>query len=116
MNGVAIVSEYLCRAVELGELIGMGIFITLLYSVVFCCYKFAYKYSLMDKKSKITMVVSLILLVALYIWFWIFQINKYNTIHMEYTVTIDDYVSFNDFYEKYEIISVNEDEFRVMEK
>jgi hypothetical protein len=52
----------------------------------------------------------------MYVVFWVFQINNYNKTHIEYTVTIDDSVSFDDFHEKYEIVSVNGNEYRVVEK
>lgn len=35
---------------------------------------------------------------------------------MEYIVTVDDGVGFNDFHEKYEIISTDGIEYRVVEK
>lgn len=50
------------------------------------------------------------------LFFWTGVINKFNTTHMEYTVIVDDSVSFNDFHAKYEIISTNGNEYRVAEK
>lgn len=41
---------------------------------------------------------------------------QYNTTHMEYTITIDDSVGFNEFYDKYEVISVDGEKYRVIER
>ena len=118
MNGITIIEEHLCRAVELPALIGIGIFITLLFVGVLLFYKLMWKYDLLDKKKKdkITIIICSILLVVMYVVFWVVQINGYNDTHMEYTVTIDDSVSFNDFHTKYEIVSVSGNEYRVVEK
>ena len=118
MEGITIVEEHLCRVVELPALIGIGIFITLLFVGILLLYKLLWKYDLVvkDKKEKITTIVCSILLVVMYIVCWVVQISNYNKTHMEYTVTIDDSVNFNDFHAKYEIVSVNGNEYRVVEK
>ena len=117
MNGITIIEEHLCRTVELPALIVMGIFITLLFVGALLFYILMWKYNLLDKKKKNhTNIICSILLVVIYAVFWAIQINGYNDTHMEYTVTIDDSVSFNDFHTKYEIVSVSGDEYRVVEK
>lgn len=118
MNGITIIEEHLCRVVELPALIGIEIFITLLFVGVLLLYKLIWKYDLVvkDKKEKIATIVCSILLVVMYIVCWVALISNYNKTHMEYTVTVDDSVSFNDFHTKYEIVSVNGDEYRVVEK
>ena len=116
MNGITIIEEHLCRVIETPDLIGIGIFITLLFGGVLLFYRYSYKHAVTDKKDKITVIVCSIVLVVMYIFFWVIQIVKYNDTHMEYTVTIDDSVSFNDFHAKYEIVSENGNEYRVIEK
>lgn len=116
MNGITIIKEHLCRVVEMPALIGTGIFITLLIGGALLLYRFAYKHDLTDKQGKIATIICSILLSVMYIVTWVVQISNYNTTHMEYTVTVDDSVSFNDFHAKYEIISINGDEYRVVEK
>lgn len=116
MSGIAIVEEHLCRVVEFPELIGLGIFITLLFIGALSIYRFICKHNMTDKKGKNTAIVCSVLSVIMYVGFWVVQINHYNNTHMEYTVTVDDSVSFNDFHAKYEIVSVNGDEYRVVEK
>ena len=116
MEGITILSEHLCRVVELRELIGAGIFVTLICVGGLFVYRWMYKYSDKDKQTKTLYFACSTLLVIGNIWFCIAQIDDYNTTHMEYTVTVDDNVGFNDFYEKYEIVSVNGHEYRVVEK
>ena len=115
MDGITIITEHLCRVIGFGELIGTGILITLLTCGALFLYRFMYKTDTCETNKKIAIVCS-VLLIAMYVWFWVFQIDKYNTTHTEYTVTVDDSVSFNDFHTKYEIISVNGNEYRVVEK
>lgn len=116
MNGITIVEEHLCRVVELPSLIGIGIFMSLLIVGVLALYRLAYKNSTKDKSTKILTWCCSIFLVILYIATWGHQICMYNKTHMEYTVTIDDSVSFNDFHAKYEIVSVTGNKYRVLEK
>lgn len=116
MEGITILSEHLCRVVELRQLIGTGILITLICVGGLFIYKWMYEYSNKDKQTKtLYFACSTVLLIA-NILFWIAQIYNYNTTHMEYTVTVDDNVSFNDFYERYEIVSIDGSAYRVVEK
>lgn len=65
---------------------------------------------------KNTALVCFGIAVVLYIAFVGFEIKQYNTTHMEYTITIDDSVGFNEFYDKYEVISVDGEKYRVIER
>lgn len=116
MDGITIIEEHLCRVVEFGEFIGFGIFITYICAMALLFYIWSYKCCNLDKTNKIVTIVCSILLIVINVGFWVFQTHKYNTTHMEYTVIVDDSVSFNDFHEKYEIVSVNGNEYRVVEK
>ena len=116
MNGVTSIEEHLCRVVEMPSLIGIGIFMSLLIIGVLAMYRWMYKNSAKDKRTKILVWCCSTALIVMYIVTWVVQISNYNTTHMEYTVTVDDSVSFNDFHAKYEIVSVNGDEYRVAEK
>lgn len=115
MNGVTIIEEHLCRVVEMPELICVGIFITLLFIGALLLYRLIYKCNMANKKDKIATIVCSAFLVIVYVVFCVVQINHYNNTHMEYTVTVDDSVSFNDFHAKYEIVSVDGDRYRVKE-
>lgn len=116
MTGITIIEEHLCRVVELPSLIGIGIFMTFLIGGGLLLYRFMYKVSDKSKSTRRLYFVCSIVLIVLYIITWVVQINKYNKTHMEYTVTVDNTVSFNDFHEKYEIVSVDGIEYRVTEK
>lgn len=116
MNGINIIEEHFCRVVDLPELIRLGIFVTLLVCGALLLFRGACKHKLVDKQGKNMIIIGSILLVVMYVVFWVVEINKYTDTHMEYTVTIDDSVSFNDFHTKYEIVSVNGNEYRVLEK
>ena len=115
MNGVTIIEEHFCREAELGGLIAAGIFITLMIGGALLLYRSLYNDSL-DKKLKTAAIICSIALVAMFVVCWTVIINKFNTTHLEYTVIVDDSVSFNDFHAKYEIISTNGNEYRVAEK
>lgn len=109
MSGINIIVEHFCREVGLGTLIASIIVITLMVS---CAFWDVNRICESTSTKKLVIVCSVVI-IAVYIYF---QVNRYNTTHMEYTVTVDDNVSFNDFHEKYEIISVNGLEYRVKEK
>lgn len=112
MNGVTIIEEHLCRVVEFGGLVGFGTFVTLLTVAALYFYWWAYNHT---ESNKMLAIICAVLVVVICIVFWIVQINRYNVTYKEYTVTVDDSVSFNDFMERYEIVSVDEDEYRVKE-
>ena len=114
MKGITIIEEHLCRVVELTTLIGIGVFVTLLCGSIIAFYMWASKYG--DSHTKKPARICSVFIIILYIITWAVQIDNYNKTHMEYTVIVDDTVSFNDFHEKYEIVSVNGNEYRVLEK
>ena len=115
MNGITIIEEHFCRAVELKELIVFGIFFTLLIFGALLLYRHMYKLT-EYKGTKTTIKFCSLTLIVFYIMFWGLQIWEYNITHMEYTITIDNSVNFNEFYDKYEIISVDGEKYRVIEK
>jgi hypothetical protein len=112
MNGVTIIEEHICRVVEFVELVGFGIFVTLLAAAALYFYWWVYNHT---ESNKMLPVICAVLLVVICIVFWIVQINRYNVTYKEYTVTVDDSVSLNEFLERYEIVSVDGDEYRVKE-
>lgn len=112
MNGVTIIEEHLCRVVEFRELVGFGIFVTLLTAAALYFYWWAYNHT---ESNKMLSVICAVLVVVICIVFWIVQINRYNVTYKEYTVTVDNSVGLNEFLERYEIVSVDGDEYRVKE-
>ena len=112
MNGITIIEEHFCRVVEFGELISSGILVTLLTAAALYFYWWAYNHT--ESNKRLAIIYS-VLLVIIYAVFWIAQINRYNVTYKEYTVTVDDSVGLNEFLERYEIVSVDGDEYRVKE-
>lgn len=115
MDGITVIAEHFCREIEAGELVMSLIVITLLIGSAQVLYWHMHRNSQYKLIKKLTIICSVIISVV-YVWFCHFQANRYNTTHMEYTITVDDSVSFNDFNKKYEIISVDGTEYRVKEK
>ena len=115
MNGITIIEEHICRVVDMPTLISTCVFFTLICVGILAFYRWAYKDTKI-KSIKILIICFYVGVVIICIALWIIQFCNYNKTHMEYTVTIDDSVSFNDFHAKYEIVSVNGNEYRVLEK
>lgn len=111
MKGVTIIEEHLCRVVGLPELIGGGLFVTALFIGVLLLYRFIYKHG--DKSIKPVTWLCSTAIVIIYLVFWAVMIPKYNSTHYEYTVEVDDSVSFNEFFDKYEIVSTDGNRYRV---
>lgn len=115
MNGITIIEEHLCRVVELPSLIAIGVFVTLLCVGTLAFYGWAYKDT--ERKSmKILTLCCSIGIVIMCIALWTVQICNYNKTHYEYVVEVDDSVTFNDFFDRYEIVSVDGDRYRVKER
>ena len=113
MNGINIIAEHFCREINLATLIASGSCITVLVIVSLIVYWKIYKSN--DSLKKFIIGCSIAIISTLCIC-WYSLVDGYNTTHMEYTITIDDTVGFNEFNEKYEIISINDNEYRVKEK
>ena len=120
MDGITIITEHLVRATELKSAIGLGIlFAILIFGALYIyyrMYKECYKCVAAEKRVKRCIIVCSTILIALAILLYVSLIKDYNTTHMEYTVTVDDSVRFNDFHDKYEIVSMSDDFIRVKEK
>ena len=115
MDGITILAKHFCRGIELEGLIVNLIIFSLLTAFALIFYVCVIKFT-DDKLTKNTAFACLVIAVLIFVWFVVFEIKQYHDTHMEYTITIDDSVGFNEFYNKYEIISVNDKEYRVIEK
>ena len=114
MEGITIIEEHFCRVVEITQLITICVFFTLLCVGILALYQFIYKNTENNFNKKLSIVCS-VLVVILCIALWTHQIYNYNKTHFEYTIEVDDSVSFNDFFDRYEIVSVDGDKYRVKE-
>lgn len=117
MNGVTIIEEHLCRVIALVPLLAFGIFFTIIcIGGIILNRSYICESRNSNKWNRIIPFTCSIILVILCIGFWALEIIQYNKVHTEYTVTVEDSVSFNDFHAKYEIISIDGDKYRVVEK
>ena len=115
MDGITILAEHFCRGIELEGLIAYFLFFGLLIAFVVVFYIYVIK-TTHDEVTRNIALICLAILVVIFVVFSVFEIKDYHTTHMEYTITIDDNVGFNEFYNKYEIISVDGETYRVIEK
>ena len=113
MDGINVIAEHFCRETSVAMLIVGGAIVTILVAIALVIYWKIYKNNSSLKNFIIGCSIVILSILAL---FWYLMIDGYNTTHMEYTITIDDTIGFNEFNEKYEIISVNGNEYRVKEK
>jgi len=114
MDGITIIEQILYRETEFGSLVATIAIITLLVIAGLLYFKFMYK-EVSGKIFTNEIKTGSVLIVIAYILAFISLIHSYNTTHMEYIITIDDSVSFNDFFDKYDIVSVDGDRYRVKE-
>lgn len=111
MNGVTIIAEHLCREIELDAFLTLGIFYTILCMA--CCIFLIFVYKPTVTKFNIIFCVIICIVCGAV---WCIMGNRYNTTHMEYTVIIDESVSFIDFVNRYEIVGSDYPEYRVIDK
>ena len=112
MNGVTIIVEHLCRVIGLSDLISVGLIVTAMFVGILMLFRWIYKN---DKDTKTSATIGSIIIVILLALSWIALISQYNTTHLEYTVEVDDTVGFNEFFDRYELVSVDGNEYRVKE-
>jgi len=113
MNGVTILEEHLCRALSLGTLIGTTVFYLLM-----CCVGIFIIWRVCDKEStkKTNTIGSTVVFCIVFVVFIVLQLFAYNDTRIEYTIKVDDSASFNQVYNKYEILSESDNIYRVKEK
>ena len=116
MNGITIIEEHFCRQMSLPAVIFGGCTMTVMCISLLSLCGFMVKTLAATKIEKILYWLLSKFTIVACIAFWFFCINAYNTTHIEYTVILDDTVNFNEFYERYEVISENNDEYRIKER
>jgi hypothetical protein len=115
MTGINIIEEHIYRELDTGSvIITVGlVLLTIMVAVIVNLDVFRGKSTIV---KIITLIVSLVLTIFFIGGYVNILIESYNKTYVEYTVTIDDTVGFNEFNNKYEIITVNGNEYRVREK
>lgn len=117
MDGVTILTETFVRGADLFQVcagwIGFIIFAAYLFGEIFELWRLSpyIQYKLFVVGLGVFVVMLLVVILS-------FVYNnhvEYQTFYTEYTVTVDDSVEFNEFYNRYEIISQNGDIYTVRE-
>lgn len=113
MNGVTILEEHLCRALSLEAFISTTVFCLLM-----CCAGIFIIWRVCDKDSikKTNTIGSTVVFCIVLVGFVVLQLFAYNDTRIEYTIKVDDSASFNQVYDKYEILSESDNIYRVKEK
>lgn len=105
MEGVTILTEHLCRPINGGTAIFVGLFaIVLLIGAIFFSREI-YRKTTKTWKHKLVFGLGIALIVLIGIAGLTSIYFNYADTHIEYVVTIDDSVGFNEFFDKYEIVS-----------
>ena len=112
MGGITILEEHLCRHTSLATVIAVGMTMALAIAAIIFIFKQQHKYS----KQCYHELMFMACILVIFITGFCVLLKEYRDTHIEYTITVDDTVSFNDFMEKYEIISIDGIEYRVKEK
>lgn len=121
MNGVTVITEILCRERSLKDVLGTGIFTSVLMLLaIFVYWKFIYfgfKKSCTHPKE---LTIAQVFLVMFSLFFILLTIigdislyRQYHNTHMEYEIVIDDSASFNEVTSVYDILSRENDIYRV---
>lgn len=115
MNGVTIIEEHIFRELDaVSVFIATGIIFLTIITIL------TVNLVVFKTRSTIVKIITIIVSIILTMFFMVVSItvliDSYNTTYVEYIVTIDDNVGFNEFNSKYEIINVNGNEYRVREK
>ena len=114
MDGVMILSEMSVRGEELGFVIAWVI-LTIGYIVV-AIWDNVEQWHYSGWGTRIMSIIVTLMIGALTSIIAIGLCHEYNTFHTEYKVIIDDSVGFNEFTERYKIISNDGDVYTVVEK
>lgn len=114
MDGVTILSEMSVRGMELWKVIVWGI-ATIVY-IVFMIWDNVDHWRYSSWTTRIISIICTLMVFAFISMFEVAFIYGYNTFHAEYEVTIDDSVGFNEFNNRYEIISQDGDVYTVIDR
>lgn len=120
LDGINILQEHFCRKVTLSSVIFTSILVISLAVLYISILRFGTRKRLFgpatDSRSfKIFAVVSSVVLVCLVISCILTYCRDYLTTWYEYSVTVNDSVGFNEFFDKYEIVSQDGDIYRIKE-
>jgi hypothetical protein len=114
MDGVTILSEMSVRGESLG-IVMVWWLLTIAYIVVMIIDNVEHwHYS--GWRSRIVSIICALMVSSLILMIAVCLCVEYSTFHTEYEVTIDDSVGFNEFTDRYKIVSKDCDVYTVIEK
>lgn len=114
MDGVTILSEMSVRGEELWVVI-VWVLLTIVY-IVAMIWNNVEDWHYSGWGTRIMGIICALMVGALISIIAVGLCYAYNTFHTEYKITIDDSVSFNEFTERYKIISQDGDVYTVLDK
>lgn len=114
MDGVTILREMSVRGEALGIVI-VWWFLTIAY-IVGMIMDNVYHWRYSGWHSRIVSIICSLMASSLILVIAVGLCVEYNTFHTEYKVTIDDSVGFNEFNNRYEIVSQDGDVYTVVER
>ena len=117
MNGITIINEQLCRVVSLEELMFFFISATFFCAVgMFLAISSCKELAAERKLLKFVLIVAMVVLIVIYAVLLVSMIQMHNEMHVEYTIVVEDGITFNDVCENYYVVFANGNEYRVVEK
>lgn len=114
MYGVNILSEMSVRGEELGVVV-VWCLLTIVY-IVCGIWDNVEHWRYSGWGTRITSIICILIVGLLVLVIAVGLCVEYDTFHTEYEVTIDDSVGFNEFTNRYEIVSQDGDVYTVIEK
>ena len=115
LDGINVLQEHFCRELSLASCIFVSV-LTISLATFYIIYSVCVSKNLNGTRSFNTfLVVARIIVICVAIACVIASCCSYLNTWQEYSVTIDDSVKFNEFFDKYEIISQNGYIFRIKE-
>ena len=114
MDGVTILSEMSVRGESLWIVMTWWL-LTIVY-IVCCIWDNVENWHYSGWRSRITAIICALMVCSFILMIGVGLCAEYNTFHTEYKITIDDSVSFNEFTDRYEIVSQDSDVYTVIER
>lgn len=116
MPGVTVLQELAVHDISLAGLLGRSAVIwgTCLYGCIALSQVWAGP--VQQKRNRMASAIFTAAVICIALFCSASLMSQYQSTHQEYIIEVDDSASFNEVYEKYEILSGSGSEYRVMER
>jgi hypothetical protein len=114
MDGITILSEMSVRGEDLWIVIAWWL-LTIVY-IACCIWDNVERWRYSEWCTRIVSIICALMVSSLILMIAVGLCVEYSTFHTEYEVTIDDSVGFNEFTDRYKIVSKDCDVYTVIEK